>query len=100
MSNPPPGGRKPLAATSRPIDPMLAAAAPHDPMLAIQCGHLLVDDVEAMVESLPTRAAIDRLPPRQRVVEAQAVCDALDRCRWQIDDARTIVYCAIAEAAP
>ena len=67
-------------------------------MLAIECGHILLDDVEAMIATLPTRAVIDRLPPRQRVVEAQAVCDSLDRCRWQIDDAPTLVYCAIAEA--
>ena len=98
MSHRPAGGRKPLATGSPKIDPLLASASPHDPVLAIRVGHLLLDDCEALLASLPSRAVIDRLPPRRRVVEAQAVVDALHRCRFQIDDARTLVYCAIAEA--
>ena len=97
MSNPPAGGRKLLASNER-IDPILAAGAPHDPVLAIRVGHILLDDVEALVASLPTRAVLDRLPPGRRVVEAQTVCDALDRATWQLDDAATLVHVAIAEA--
>ena len=85
-------GRR-LLASNRRINPILAAAAPHDPRLAEQVGHILISDVEALVDTLPAADADLSIPERM------AVIDQLERCLWQIDDARTTVQVARDEAS-
>lgn len=79
------------------LHPVVAGAAmhdPHDPALALAVGMMLLDDVEATLATVPSRDEIDRLPDRERT----AVLAKLYAALCQVDDARTTVAIACAEA--
>ena len=85
--------------SQRRIRPLVAAAAPRDPMLAIQVGHVMLDDIEAMVAALDAED-LTRLGPVERVVRCRERLAMCESALSVIHDARTLVEVACAEARP
>jgi hypothetical protein len=89
----------PLVASGKHLPPGVAEAAPHSVGLAVKVGNILLDDVEALVASLPSRAELERLSLRERVEACEQLAAGCHIALMQVDDARTVVDLARIEAA-
>ena len=86
-------GRRMLASNRR-INPLVASLAPHDPRLAEQVAGVMLDDIEALLHTVPSKDEQARLP----VTEQRMVFDLLQKAQYQLEDARLLVETAREEA--